>query len=208
VLLVGLLILVPISLTLKHFDFSPLWIFLTASGAVGVLAEWIRRATEQLARPAGPAVGGLLIVSFGSIAELLLALFVLSSGETAVVQAQITGSIIGTSLLGLGLAILIGSFGRQKQTFNLGKAGLLSTLLILAVIALLLPAVFDYTGRLEGYARDISIPKEELSRGASIVLLVLYCANLGYTLITHKDMFADGEPQAKATWESPVHSVS
>jgi Ca2+:H+ antiporter len=200
VLLVGLLILVPISLTLKYFDFSPLWIFLTASGAVGVLAEWIRRATEQLARHAGPAVGGLLIVSFGSIAELLLALFVLASGETAVVQAQITGSIIGTSLLGLGLAILIGSVGRQKQTFKMSKAGSLSTLLILAVIALLLPAVFDYTGRLEGYTRDISITNEELSRGASIVLLVLYCANLSYTLITHKDMFADGEPQDKATW--------
>ena len=198
-LLVGLL-LVPFSLALKCFDFSPLWIFLSGSGAVAVLAEWIRRATDQLAKHAGPAVGGLLIVSFGSVAELLLALFVLARGETAVVQAQITGSIIGTSLLGLGLAILIGSFGRQKQTFPLSKAGLLSTLLILAVIALLLPAVFDYTGRLEGYARDISISDEELSRGASIVLLVLYCANLGYTLITHKDVFSEGELQGKATW--------
>ena len=89
-------------------------------------------------------------MSFGSIAELLLALFVLAKGGTQVVQAQITGSIIGTSLFGLGLAIVVGGIGREKQTFSSTKASLLSTLLILAVIALLLPAVFDYTGRLEG----------------------------------------------------------
>lgn len=200
VFLLSLLTLVPFSLVLKYFAAPPFWIFVTSAGAVGILAEWIRRATEQLARHAGPAIGGLLIVSFGSVAELLLALFVLASGETAVVQAQITGSIIGTSLFGLGLAILVGGIARERQTFNPGKAGLLSTLLILAVIALLLPAIFDYTGRLEGYARDIRITDDELSRSASVVLLLLYCGNLAYTLITHRDAFADEESQGKAAW--------
>jgi hypothetical protein len=45
------------------------------------------------------AIGGLLNVSFGSIAELVLAVFVLMQGQAAVVQAQITGSIIGTLAL-------------------------------------------------------------------------------------------------------------
>jgi Ca2+:H+ antiporter len=202
--LIVLLVLVPVSLALKYSPASPVWIFLTSAAAVGVLAEWIRRSTGQLAKHAGPAVGGLLVVSFGSIAELLLALFVLSNGEAAVVQAQITGSILGTSLFGLGLAILIGGFGRRKQTFNASKAGLLSTLLILAVIALLLPAVFDYTGRLEGYAHDIRITDEELSLSASVVLLLLYFGNLGYTLITHRDLFADEESQGNASWNFMV----
>lgn len=195
-----LLTLIPTSMGLKYVAAPPLWIFLTSAGAVAILAEWIRGATEQLAKHAGPAIGGLLIVSFGSVAELVLALFVLASGQTAVVQAQVTGSIIGTSLFGLGLAILVGGIGRQRQTFNPNRAGLLSTLLILAVIALLLPAVFDYTGRLEGYAHDIRITDEELSQSASIVLLLLYCGNLGYTLITHRDAFADEESQGKAAW--------
>ena len=119
---------------------SPLWIFVTAAAAIAVLAEWIRRATEQLAKRVGPASGGLLTVSFGSIAEFVLALFVLASGEVSVVQAQITGSIIGTSLFGLGLAIVVGGVTRERQTFGMEKAGLLSTLLLLVVIALLLPA--------------------------------------------------------------------
>ena len=117
VLLLGLLALVPVSVGLKYFAVSPLWIFAASAGAVAVLAEWMRRATEQVAKHAGPAIGGLLMVSFGSVAELLLALFVLASGQIAVVQAQITGSIIGTSLFGLGLAIwsaVLGDSGRDS----------------------------------------------------------------------------------------------
>lgn len=199
-MLVGLLALIPISLVLEYFEASPLWIFLASAAAVAVLAEWIRRATEQLAKHVGPAAGGLLIVSFGSVAELLLALFVLMSGETAVVQAQITGSIIATSLFGLGLAILVGGLRRQKQTFNSARAGLLSTLLILSVIALMLPAVFDYTGRLGGHAGDIRITDEKFSRAAAVVLLLLYCGNLAYTLITHRSTFAEGESEGKPSW--------
>jgi hypothetical protein len=43
---------------------------------------------------------------------------VLASGETIVVQAQITGSIVATSLFGLGLAILAGRLRPPKQEFN------------------------------------------------------------------------------------------
>src|SRR5690242_21736749 len=67
-------------------------------------------------------------VSFGNIAELVLALFVLSEAQTQVVQAQITGSIIGTTLLFLGISTLVGGIGRARQTFDKSSVGLLSTL--------------------------------------------------------------------------------
>ena len=145
----GLVALVPLSLALRYLtDVGPPWIFLTAAAAVAVLADWVRDGTEQLAERAGSAVGGLLNVTFGSAAELILALFVLARGHAAVVQAQITGSIIGTSLLGLGLAALVGGIGRERQTFNRASGGLLATLLPLVVVALLMPAVFDLTHRM------------------------------------------------------------
>ncbi|MGI8432500.1 MAG: calcium/proton exchanger, partial [Chthoniobacterales bacterium] len=98
-----LLLLVPLALGLHYFlHLGPLWTFLAAILAIVPLAEWIRRATEQLAHRAGSAIGGLLNVTFGNTAELILALFVLSTGNTSVVKGQITGSIIGNSLLGLG----------------------------------------------------------------------------------------------------------
>ncbi len=160
--------------------------------AVVPLAEWIRRATEHLAHRAGPAIGGLLNVSFGNTAELILALFVLAAGKPDVVKAQLTGAIIGNSLLGLGLAIVVGSWGREKQTFNRAHAGQLSSLLVLSTIGLLLPSMFDYaigdrpdSGRL---LRD-----EHLSLSVSVVLILVYVANLIYTLVTHRGLFAYAE---------------
>jgi Ca2+:H+ antiporter len=197
----GLLVAVPIAPILEYLvGASGLWVFLTGGVAIAVLADWVRRSAEQLAERTGPAIGGLLTVSFGSIAELLLALFVLADGKAEVVKAQITGSIIGTSLFGLGLAILVGGMGREVQRFKRERAGLLSSLLILAVIALLLPAVFDYTDRGIADRQQLGISDEELSLGVSVVLLILYGANLAYTLITHRDVFASDETQGEASW--------
>ena len=95
----------------------PLVLFGVGGAAIAVLAEWMRRATEQVAVHAGPAVGGLLTVSFGSAAELILALFVIVEGHADVVRAQITGSILGTSLLGVGLACFVGGIGRRASAF-------------------------------------------------------------------------------------------
>jgi len=194
------LVLVPLSLALAHlFRAPPLWLFAASILAIVPLAEWIRRATEQMARLAGPAIGGLLNVTFGNVAELIIALFVLSAGHSEVVKAQITGSILGNSLLGLGLGIVAGSWGREKQTFRREHAGLLSSLLILSVIALMLPALFDYTER-NAPAADRHELVERLSLGVSVVLILVYLANLGYTLLTHRDVFALEEEGETASW--------
>ncbi|MBA3832387.1 MAG: calcium/proton exchanger [Chthoniobacterales bacterium] len=199
-----LLLLVPLALALHYFfHIGPLWTFVSAVLAIVPLAEWIRRATEQLAQRAGSAVGGLLNVTFGNTAELILALFVLCAGETTVVKGQITGSIIGNSLLGLGLAIVAGSWGRERQFFKRERGGLLSSMLILVMIALLVPALFDYTERGLFAQADVTRLDERLSLAVSAVLIAVYFANLLYTLVTHRDVFAfaDDDPETgHAAW--------
>ncbi len=193
-----LLLAVPASLALGYLVHpGPVWVFGTAIVAIVPLAEVLREATEQIARTAGGAVGGLLNVTFGNLTELIIALFVLAAGHTGVVKAQITGSIIGNSLLGLGIAILAGTWGRTSQRFNPNRAGLVSSLLILSVIALLVPALFDYTERpVAGTA--VPALDERLSLGVAVVLLVVYGAALVYTFVTHRDDFATDEPATPA----------
>lgn len=201
----GLLLTVPVARILKYVvGSSPVWIFAAGAVAIAVLADWIRRATEQAAKSLGPAIGGLMTVSFGSIAEIVLALFVLAAGNAEVVKAQITGSILGTSLLGLGLAIVVGTLGREQLRFKRERAGQLSSLLILVVIALLLPAAFDLAQRtLSGAPRMVD--EVDLSLGVAIVLLALYAANLAYTLVTHRDVFAHDEPRdTEGAWPMAV----
>lgn len=198
-----LLLLVPASLFLAYVvKPGPVWVFVAAVLAIVPLAEWIRRATEHLAARIGPAIGGLLNVTFGNTAEFILALFVLFAGEQAVVKGQITGSIIGNSLLGLGLAIVVGSYGRERQCFKRERAGLLSSLLMLATLALLLPALFDYTERRMG-STDPSRVDEQLSLGVAVVLILVYFANLIYTFVTHRDVFEfrrSDEDKRAAPW--------
>jgi Ca2+:H+ antiporter len=186
-------------------QFGPIWSFGIGVLAIAVFAEWIRRSTEQLALHTGPIIGGLLTVSFGSLAEFVLAIFVLLRGQTAVVHGQITGSIIGTCLFGLGLALIVGGIRRPRQHFKRERASLLSSMLIVVVIALLLPAVFDHLG---GPARDapsVKVSNESLSLVTSVVLLILYCGNLLYTLVTHHDVFSSGEPsQETPQWSTTV----
>ncbi len=181
----------------------PAWLVFAAGAAgIAVLADWVKRATEQLAHHAGPAIGGLVTVSFGSLAELVLALFVLADGQAAVVRAQITGSIIGTGLLGLGLAVLAGSVGRRRQRFDRENAGLLSSLLVLTLIALLLPAVFDLALRGRGAATGPG--DEALSLGVAAILLLLYAGNLAYTLVTHSDVFAGDDAPPRDAAAAPA----
>jgi Ca2+:H+ antiporter len=199
-----LLLFVPISLAAAVLiSKTSLWTFAAAIAAIVPIADWIRRATDHLARRAGPALGGLLSVSFGNVAEFVLALFVLVAGKTDVVKAQITGSIIGNGLLGLGLAIVVGSIGRDKQTFSRARAGQLSSMLVLSTVALLLPALFDRAvGAAPGAMRRIR--DEHLSLAVSIVLIATYAANLLYTLVTHRDAFAfahdDELRERRAMW--------
>jgi Ca2+:H+ antiporter len=196
-----LLLFIPLSLALHYLaQAADLWVFVTGAIAIAALADWVRRATEQLAERAGSTIGGLLNVSFGNTAELVLALFVLARAETKVVQAQITGSIIGTTLLFLGISVLVGGIGRAKQTFNQASIGLLSTLLFLVVVAILLPAVFDLTERATAPGAQISLIDEHLSLSVSVVLLLLYAANLVYTLVTHRDVFAGDAPRGVSKW--------
>jgi Ca2+:H+ antiporter len=50
-------LLAPLSLILTWLHAPSLWVFVTAAAAIVPLAEWIRRATEQMARRAGAVIG-------------------------------------------------------------------------------------------------------------------------------------------------------
>lgn len=203
----ALLLLIPAAPLMEYIlHMQPVWVFAVGLAAIAVVADWIRMATDQLARHTGPAVGGLLSVSLGSLAEMLLAAFVLADGQAEVVRAQITGSIIGTSLLGLGVSIVAGGMMHEHQTFKRERASLLASLLILSVIALILPAVFDYTHRQMTNQAPAGWSDEELSLTVSAVLLLLYGGNLVYTLVTHRGVFSsdeeETEPPSWSVWKS------
>src|SRR6201995_2308278 len=139
-----LLLFVPIAIGVEVL--APeryLLVFVTSALAILPLAGWMGRATEQLAEHFGEGVGGFLNATFGNAAELIIALAALRAGLHDVVKASIVGSIIGNVLLVLGAAMLAGGLRHQEQRFNAVAARSQATMLVLAAIALILPAYFQ-----------------------------------------------------------------
>jgi Ca2+:H+ antiporter len=156
------------------------------------------RATEELAARSGPGIGGFLNVTFGNAPELIIAFFALKEGLQEVVKASLVGSILGNILLVMGAAMLVGGLtgGRSgsQQKFESRAAGAQSLLLLLALAALILPAVYELVvGRglpsPNAGAIDYQDDVKTISAIVSVILLFSYAAGLLFSLKTHKNLF-------------------
>lgn len=181
-----LLLAVPLAIGLRFAGAQPIWLFAAACLAIVPLAGLMGESTEHLAHRLGPGIGGLLNATFGNAAELIIALFALFKGLDEVVKASLTGSIVGNVLLVLGASFLAGGLKYNTQRFNRTAAGVGSTMMVLAAIALLVPAIFH---ALPEVTRADLILEHELSVGVSIVLILTYAAHLVFSLGTHRDLF-------------------
>src|ERR1700720_4695648 len=137
-----LLVAAPVSWIIHALAPASPWVFVSAATSLIPLAGLIGLGTEQLARRSGPALGGFLNATFGNAAELIIAVVALRGGHIALVKASITGSIVGNLLLVLGLSFFVGGLGRRSQKFHRTAAPNTAPMLFLAVVALVMPAVF------------------------------------------------------------------
>jgi Ca2+:H+ antiporter len=183
-----LLLFVPAALVLHWSGASPMVLFLAAAAGIIPLAGVLGEATEALAARLGPTLGGILNATMGNATELIIAFFALRIGHTGVVKASLSGSIIGNLLLVLGLSIVIGGIGRTKQKFSRDTAGTNSTMLFIAVVALIMPAVFDLS--VFGNLKQQNPIIEDLSLWTSGVLIVIYLISFVFVLKTHKQLFS------------------
>jgi Ca2+:H+ antiporter len=183
---------VAIALELAHAD-AAIVFFASAAGVIPT-AALMGRATEELAARSGPGIGGLLNVTFGNAPELIIALFALEAGLQEVVKASLVGSILGNILLVMGASMLIGGAKRERQYFDRTAANVQSIMLLLAVVALVMPAIYELviggslpkpTEKAEQFPSDL----EAMSAAVAVVLLLTYVAGLFFSLRTHRDLF-------------------
>lgn len=174
--------------------------FAFAGLAILFAAGFLGKATESVAHYAGQRLGGFLNATFGNAAELIIAIFLIKEGLFEIVKASLTGAIIGNLLLVLGVSALAGGLKYKEQRFNIHLAGQNASLMMLAVIALFIPAVFVKTEHIsENNTMTISII-------VAALLIIAYLGWLFYSMFTHKDMFADHEETQADFGEEPAWS--
>lgn len=167
---------------------SPLIFGLSALGVIP-LAGLIGTATEELSARIGPKYGGLLNATFGNAAELIITILAIRQGLLLLVKASITGSIIGNSLLVLGLSLLWGGVRHGWQRFDEHEARHHVTLMLLAISGLFLPAMF-------ATAQPDHWVVEEVSLLVAAILLLTYVAYLGFSLFGSADSSGPSDPEA------------
>jgi Ca2+:H+ antiporter len=190
-----LLVFVPLAAAAEWLHWGQTTVFVCAAIAIIPLAGIMGHATEALAARLGAGIGGLMNATFGNAAELIIALVALNQGLHEVVKASLTGSIIGNILLVLGFSLLVGGVGRERQRFDRSAAAVGATMLTLAAIALVIPAVFHFV--LEGYVQGATLTVEretvlerELSLEIAVVLFATYVLHLLFSLRTHAHLYA------------------
>ncbi|ULA65771.1 MAG: Ca(2+)/H(+) antiporter [Nitrospira sp.] len=193
-----LLVFIPAALVLEFSKADPLFIFAASAFAIIPLAGMLGRATEHLTSHVGAGIGSLLNASLGNAAELIIALAALREGLHDVVKASLTGSILGNILLVLGASMVAGGLKYERQTFNQTAAGMGSSLLLLAAVGLIIPALFHFTAADRGVAIE-----REMSLEIAIVLFVMYGLSLFFSLKTHRHLYAGESHDAEDLGEQP-----
>ncbi|MEC9001377.1 MAG: calcium/proton exchanger [Candidatus Thermoplasmatota archaeon] len=183
---------------IAHDESSMTMAFFSSLVAIMPLAFLMGRATEEIALRTSESLGGLLNATFGNAAEMIIAFLAIYAASKAaagseteelmvnLVQASLIGSILGNLLLVMGLAFVWGGIHYTEQRFSETQVSSNGSLMLLAMIVLIIPAVFNSTvGGNEGEEGVTN-----LSHIAAIVLLALYGLFLYFQFKTHVDLFA------------------
>ncbi|KAJ5773632.1 hypothetical protein N7457_008528 [Penicillium paradoxum] len=193
-----LLVFVPVGIACEAAGLNPAIVFAMNAVAVIPLAGLLSHATESVASRLGDTIGALINVTFGNAVELIIFIIALVKNEIRIVQASLLGSILANLLLIMGMAFLAGGLRFQEQIYNSTVTQMSACLLSLSVMSLLIPTAFHASWS------DIAEADREtlkVSRGTSVVLLLVYILYIVFQLRTHSYLYAS-IPQAIIDEES------
>lgn len=172
----GAIILSALAGILTAVSANAVLIFVVAGVALALLADLVGQATDQLGSRLGPGATGVLQSALGNLPELFVGIFALRAGLVSVVQAALVGSILGNSLLVLGLAFFVGGLHNGTQRFASQAPRTIAVLTLLAVAALVVPTLVN------GLHTPAAGHEEVLSVACAFILLIVFIASIPVSL--------------------------
>jgi Ca2+:H+ antiporter len=174
------LIFVPVSVIFYYLKLNSILVFVTTALATAGIAHLLAESTGIIAERVSTTLSALMNATFGNAIEFMIAIFALRNGLVELVKASITGSIMINVLSLIGFSMLVGGLKYKEQKFNKDSAGLSSTMLIIAVVGLALPSLYNMV---------VGKPDKEMNYAAAIIMGVIYVLSLIYSFGTHRHLF-------------------
>ena len=194
-----LLIFIPATIIGKAAGLSAPILFAFSALSIIPLAGLMGKSTDVIASRAGQKIGGLLNATFGNATELIIAFVAMKEGMFDVVKASLAGSVIGNILLVLGLSMLTGGLKYKTQAFNKNSINITSSMLLLAVLGLSIPAIFTHTMPEESLTTQF----EGLSIIIAVLMLLVYIMQFVFSFVTHRYLYEETLP-AEEEGEKPM----
>ncbi|CAG8814741.1 16275_t:CDS:2, partial [Gigaspora margarita] len=179
----ALLIFIPLGIVGHFLVWSDTVVFVLNFLAIIPLADLLTFATEEIAKRAGPTVGGLLSATFGNAIELIISIIALDEG-------------FNFGLDFIKLTPGINYIAQQFTNFNMTAAQTSSSLLALTMLSLVIPAAYSSTTESQIAAQKGVLI---LSHGTAILLLLIYIMYLFFQLRTHKHLLDKDDEKATTT---------
>lgn len=158
--------------TLHYLHANAVLAFAVTAAALALLAVIVGDATEQLGSRLGPGATGILQSGLGNLPELFVCIFALRAGLDQVVKAALIGSILGNSLLVLGVALFLGGLKNGTQRFKTEPPKMIVALMLLAFAALIVPTL----------AKELHTPAEPHIGQLDVVLAMVLLTLLGASI--------------------------
>lgn len=196
-----LLVFVPLTIAGKVMGMSDAMLFVCSSLAIVPLAGIMGKSTDSIACFCGQKVGGLLNATFGNATELIIAFVAMKEGLFDVVKASLAGSVIGNILLVLGLSMLTGGLKYKTQEFNKSSINMTSSMLLLSVLGLSIPAIFTHTLPEEA----LTAQYEGLNIIIAVLMLLVYVMQFVFSFVTHRYLYEETVPNDEE--EAPKQSL-
>jgi Ca2+:H+ antiporter len=180
----GSLLTIPLAFAARFLGWGDAWVFVYSAIAIFALAATLGDATEQVCIYTGPKIGGMLSATLGNVPELLIGFFAVLKGPAlySFVMASVIGSVIGNTMLVMGCSAFVGGVIAKIASCNRNIPRFNFTLLVFALFALATPAILQGAGVAKGHVLHIGL-------GVSICMILVYIANLYFSLYTHKAIF-------------------
>jgi Ca2+:H+ antiporter len=172
------LVCVPLGIISYFIGWPDVVSFILALLALAPLAERLGFITEQLTIHTNEAIGGLLNATFGNATELIVSISALSKGLNRLVQLSLLGSVLSNMLLVLGTAFLCGGIKNKTQYFSKASSQINCSLLLVGTMAVVFPTFLSKSEE-ETHGAEL-----KLSRGASVILLLIYVIFLFFQVFT------------------------
>ncbi|KIM48758.1 hypothetical protein M413DRAFT_437935 [Hebeloma cylindrosporum] len=189
---------VPLSIVAQQTNWDVLHRFGFSFFAIIPLAKLLGEASNQTAVQMGNTLAGFMNITSGSVINIIIGLAALLQDEVRIVQTAMLGSILSELVLVMGISFLVDALKRPEGLFHGNGTQHLSSLMTLGCFILAMPAAYDVAMKSSEGPSRYSV----ISKGASIVLLLVYCSYLYFQLVTVNSIYGNfGAPTPGETTE-------